>query len=183
MKFSKYLKESEEFLSAKFHHDESDPNENRLRDVIERFMKCAEELDQMKKVKFYGKDLPEELKNKRIQTTVHSFTQDDDGSEKLLHAAIGGATESAELLKAVYDHKWGDVEFDEVNCLEEMGDKAWYDAIIWRMFNFKLENIFERNIAKLLKRYKKGKFSKDEALNRDLDTERKTLEEGFGEHA
>ena len=61
---------------------------------------------------------------------------------------------------------------------EEMGDKAWYDAIIYRMFDFKLENIFEANIAKLLKRYKKGKFSKDEALNRDLDTERKTLEEG-----
>lgn len=178
MDFSNYLKESEQFLSANFHPDEKDPNENRLRDVIERFLKCADELDQMKKVKFYGEEMPKDIQNMKVQLTVQDFNRDDDGSEKLLHAAIGGATESAELLKAVYDHKWGGLQFDKVNCFEEMGDKTWYDAIIYRMFDFKLENIFEANIAKLLKRYKKGKFSKDEALNRNLDIERKTLEQG-----
>ncbi len=42
------------------------------------------------------------------------------------------------------------------------------------------ERILDRNIAKLDGRYNKGKFNKEQAVNRDLDAERKILESKDG---
>lgn len=94
---------------------------------------------------------------------------------RLLHAAIGLATEAGEiqdqLKKAIFYGK----TLDRVNLAEEMGDLFWYLAILADTLGVSFDEIQEKNIAKLKARYG-SKFSEAAALNRNLDTERKILE-------
>lgn len=94
---------------------------------------------------------------------------------RLLHAAIGLATESGEiqdqLKKAVFYGK----PLDRVNLAEELGDLFWYMAIMADQLGTSFDEIQEKNIAKLKARYG-AKFTEAAALNRDLDTERAILE-------
>lgn len=180
MQFEQYLTDSEKTLSATFHYDENDPGENKLRQAVEEFIIASEKLDKFKKTKFYGKPLDDKLAKSNTQMSVQQFDRDlNDPSEKLTHAMIGIATESGELLKAIYDSKWGGKQFDVVNCEEELGDLFWYKAILFREFGFKLSDVLQKNTNKLQGkkgRYKNQKFSSEEAINRDLDSERKILE-------
>lgn len=94
---------------------------------------------------------------------------------RLMHGAIGIATESGELLDAVKKSVFYGKPLDAVNVKEELGDLMWYVAIICDQFGFSLEEIKQINIDKLRKRYPQ-KFTESSALNRDLDAERKVLE-------
>lgn len=181
MKFKKYLKKSEAFVSGSFDHDTKDPlyqRELELKGVIEQFIKATEDLDAMKKHKYYGKDLPEgfEAPAPNPDTINESFTPDvNDSSEPDLHAVIGICTEAGELLEAMYKSKWKQEGFDLVNAKEETGDIFWYMAILFRRHNWNIKKIWDRNIEKLTKRYGK-KFSSEKAINRDTDAEREILE-------
>lgn len=64
---------------------------------------------------------------------------------------------------------------DQVHLLEETGDLEWYLAIAYRWLARLPEDARKVNIAKLQKRFP-GKFSDFDAVNRDLVTERLTLE-------
>jgi NTP pyrophosphatase (non-canonical NTP hydrolase) len=177
MKFEEHLKDSERFLSSNFHYSKDDAGENALRSVVEQFIASAEKLDQYKKHKYYGRALPPELANEKVQMTVQGFERSDDGMEKVLHAIVGLSTECGELMEAIYKAKWSGQKFDEVNCKEELGDLFWYMAIIFREYGFSLEDVLQRNADKLNLRYG-AKFSEDKAINRDLTAERKVLENG-----
>lgn len=93
----------------------------------------------------------------------------------LLHAAIGLQTESAEfsdmLKKALFYGK----PIDQVNLKEEIGDLLWYAALALRALNSDFESVMERNIEKLKARYPQN-FTEENAITRDLETERKILE-------
>lgn len=174
-----------------------------------------------------------ELAEKTLSTQFHS----DPQMEKILHAALGLATEIEELLVNYSD------KMDKTNVLEEVGDLTWYLSIFYReypeienvkvatsmevktpqglimsmlkgilqiqdlikkklyynkpinqdsmnnlvafldmdirmylnIYDLKIEEVWERNIAKLKARYG-DKFSSDRAINRDLETERTILE-------
>jgi NTP pyrophosphatase (non-canonical NTP hydrolase) len=115
----------------------------------------------------------------RTAFTDYSKIVDRVGTDKgvdLLHAALGLQTESAEfsdmLKKAIFYGK----PIDEVNLKEEIGDILWYAALALRTLNTDFETVMGRNIEKLKSRYP-DKFTEDKALNRNLDTERKILEE------
>lgn len=94
---------------------------------------------------------------------------------RLLHAAIGLATESGEiqdqLKKAIFYGK----PLDKVNLAEELGDVFWYMAIMSDALQVSFSDIMEKNIAKLKARYG-AKFTENAALNRDIPAERKILE-------
>lgn len=102
---------------------------------------------------------------------------------RLFHAFIGMTTEVGELFDQFKKHIFYGKELDLVNLAEEIADSDWYRAVaidaLSKLLNrdsLELEDhIDKNNIAKLSVRYKKG-FSKDAALNRDLDAERKILE-------
>jgi NTP pyrophosphatase (non-canonical NTP hydrolase) len=174
-----------------------------------------------------------QLAEKTLSTQFHSDFQ----IEKVLHAALGLATEIEELL----DNYSGNI--DPTNVLEECGDLTWYLSIFYReypeienikvatsmelktpqglimsmlkgilqiqdlikkklyynkpinqdsmnnlvafidldirmylnLYDLKIEDVWERNIAKLKARYGE-KFSSDRAINRDLEIERQILE-------
>ncbi len=97
-------------------------------------------------------------------------------TQRLLHGAIGLATESGEMLDAVKKHVFYGAALDKINLAEEVGDLFWYCAIICDALGISFEEIQEKNIAKLKARYG-DKFNEDGALNRDLDKEREILEE------
>ena len=101
-----------------------------------------------------------------------SLTQ---GQMALLHAGIGMCTESAEFLDQLKKHLYYDKKLDETNLREELGDLLWYVAIGCRELGMDFDGLMAQNIAKLKVRFPE-KFTVHGALNRDLDTERKTLE-------
>ena len=100
----------------------------------------------------------------------------DVQTRQLLHAAIGLATESGELLDALKKHLFYGKPLDYVNVHEELGDLRFYLELAYDAAGTCDAFIKELNTKKLLTRYKAGKFSQEEALTRDLQAERTELE-------
>lgn len=108
---------------------------------------------------------------------------------RILHAIMGMVDEAGEmngLAKGVIFYKKG---LDYVNLLEELGDMLWYwflavDEIAKVMKSSPqrvFQAIYDMNRAKLYHRYLcKGKYNKKGATKRDLNFERKVLEEAMG---
>ncbi len=99
---------------------------------------------------------------------------------RLLHGLIGVCTEVGEgqdaLKKAIIYGK----ELDEKNLIEELGDKLWYIALALDALGATMSEAMLMNLHKLAVRYG-GKFSKEAALNRDLEAERQVFEENSEE--
>ena len=147
--------------------------------VMSDMITVGHRLDQIKKHVFYGNEIKLEGRNlaKECELGIHRATGaiNDNHMTHIAHGIIGKATESVELIEALYKHLYKGEKFDEVNVIEEIGDGQWYDALLLRVLNVSFAKAWSINIAKLYKRFK-GEFSKDKALNRDLKTERQVLE-------
>lgn len=139
--------------------------------------RAAAALDAVKKGLFYGKPL----------TGAHAEAADlyahgeqpalpEGITPDLIHAVIGIFTEAGEMLEAVLKVFEGQ-PLDKVNLEEELGDKDWYAAMIYRELGVLPEEVWELVIAKLRKRYP-DRFTAEAAINRDVDAERKILENG-----
>lgn len=75
---------------------------------------------------------------------------------------VGEAGEVAdEIKKAVY-HGHG---INKDRLCKELGDVCWYLATLSHYLNIPLEEVFEKNIEKLKKRYPEG-FSSEASINR-----------------
>lgn len=109
-----------------------------------------------------------------IKTESEAF--DAKGRERLLHAGIGMATETGEFLDALKKSIYYGKELDRVNLKEELGDLLWYIAIAMDELDTDFDTEMQRNIEKLKERYGE-KFSEYSAENRDLNKERKILED------
>jgi NTP pyrophosphatase (non-canonical NTP hydrolase) len=92
-----------------------------------------------------------------------------------LHMVIGISTEAGELLDAYKKHFAYGKELDTINVGEEIADIMWYISNLCRLLNINLEEMQQRNIDKLKARFPE-KFTKENALNRNLDVERQILE-------
>lgn len=126
-------------------------------------------LDAVKKAFAYGRTLPAGLKGH----PEGQYKGDLDGH--VLHAILGVATESGELLEAALKTLANGDIFDMVNFQEEMGDIAWYRAIGLAAAGQTIEENNSQNINKLRARFP-DKYDDERALNRDLDAERVVLE-------
>ncbi len=98
-----------------------------------------------------------------------------DMDRRTMHAAFGLVTESGELLDMLKKYLFYGKIFDRTNLIEELGDLTWYLGIMCDANGIDLQDVFDRNIAKLKARYPE-KFTEEAAINRDLDNERKVLE-------
>jgi NTP pyrophosphatase (non-canonical NTP hydrolase) len=96
---------------------------------------------------------------------------------RLLHAAMGLCTEAGEFMDMLKKHILYGKPLDEVNLKEELGDKLWYAALALDELKSTFEQVMETNITKLRARYP-NRFTEQDALNRNLDKERKILENG-----
>lgn len=93
-----------------------------------------------------------------------------------IHACLGLATETGELVDAIKRYIRYGKPVDAVNIKEEFGDICWYMALIADQYGFTFEDAMNSNVEKLLKKRYKNGFSENAALNRDLTEERKALE-------
>ncbi len=144
----------------------------KLREVIN----ILNDLDKWKKFLFYGKALPDSLsaKGRVFAANCEPPLEFDEPLIRLFHSSIGIATEAGEMLEAIQKVLNGK-PLDVINMQEELGDSEWYQAIAYNALNADPSNVMNTNIEKLRIRYP-DKFSKENAINRDLETERKILE-------
>lgn len=94
---------------------------------------------------------------------------------RAIHAHLGLVSEAGEIADALKKHIIYSKELDLINVMEEVGDSAWYSALLLAAIKKGFEEALEKNIAKLKKRFG-DKFTTDAATKRDLDAERKILE-------
>lgn len=97
-------------------------------------------------------------------------------SARMLHYVLGVGTEAGELQDAVKRWVAYNKPLDVVNVKEELGDLLWYMARICDELGLTFEECMARNIEKLRTRYP-NKFTEQAALNRNLEAERKVLEQ------
>lgn len=100
----------------------------------------------------------------------------NDQTIRLLHAAQGMTTETGEFTDVLKKWIFYGRPLDFVNLAEEVGDLMWYVAQACNALGVKLEDVMEKNIKKLAARYP-DKFKEEDALHRNLDAERKILED------
>lgn len=100
----------------------------------------------------------------------------EDKTIDIQHAAMGMVTESAEFMDALKKSIFYGKPLDKVNLREELGDILWYVALALRTLDTDFETVMERNIEKLKARYPQN-FTEEHAISRDLEAERKILEE------
>lgn len=93
-----------------------------------------------------------------------------------LHMAMGMVTEAGELIDVYKKNLAYKKEIDYVNLKEELGDILWYIANLCNINDWDIEDVLEININKLKVRYPE-KFTQENAINRNLEEERKILEQ------
>ena len=91
-------------------------------------------------------------------------------SDKMEESLFGLAGEVGELCDHYkkYMHQGHDIDYDHM--AEEAGDVMWYLAEIADALGMPLEDIAQRNIEKLRKRYPEG-FDPDRSINREEEHE------------
>ena len=93
-----------------------------------------------------------------------------------LHMAMGASTEANELLDAYKNWFAYGKKIDIINVTEEIFDCMWYLINLCRMLDIDPELGMQNNIDKLRTRYPE-KFTQENAINRNLEKERKVLEQ------
>lgn len=113
----------------------------------------CEELDKIKKVCIYNKDLPEVLLRSDGPFTVEEISPDQ---AHLIHMIAGAVGESGELADALGKHLLGEA-LDVENIREEVGDILFYLQGLIGALGMSLDEVILANKAKLLgKRYASG---------------------------
>lgn len=151
-----------------------------LVNVLSQATQTLNQLDAIKKALFYGKKSgfnvaavsPTDADCSSLLNTC--FGNNDQKGVDIIHAIIGKATESGELLEALLSAMAGN-GLDIVNFKEEIADGQWYDAIGLEAVGSTFAEVQATNIEKLRKRFP-NRFTEYDANNRDLFAEREILE-------
>lgn len=85
--------------------------------------------------------------------------------EMLTNAVMGLCGESGEACDIVKKHLFHGHELDRAALIKELGDVAWYLAEASEALGISLDEVLDRNIEKLKKRYPEG-FSSEKSINR-----------------
>ncbi len=89
----------------------------------------------------------------------------DDKVGQLVHATMGVAGESGELVDAVKKHWIYGKELDRHNVREECGDLLFYIAKILRLTGWTMQQAIDHNMEKLNARYPVG-YTDQHAIDR-----------------
>ena len=89
--------------------------------------------------------------------------------ERLTTAAVGMSAESGEFMEIVKKMVFQGKPWDEHNrkhLIIELGDVMWYVAQACMALDISFDEVLERNVKKLEKRYPGGKFDISDSENR-----------------
>lgn len=84
---------------------------------------------------------------------------------RILHAATGMSGESGEVLDSVKKAVYYGKPLNKDHLLEETGDILWYMAIMLHQLGSSFEEVMQKNVDKLKKRYPDG-FTETDAMSR-----------------
>lgn len=158
-----------------------------LIEALWRLTPASLELDHFKRVMTYGDKLrinrpthyygrhPRVRAAEAANAAGEALSVEQQSRLLLIHGVLGKITEALELAPILVDLLTDSGDFDAVNLLEELGDDAFYTALVEHAAGYVHGNVRYRNVKKLGKRYKGGRFTRGEALNRDLAAERQAL--------
>lgn len=88
------------------------------------------------------------------------------GRELLINSVMGLCGESGEVIDLVKKNVSHGHPLNREKLIDELGDVAWYLAECATVLDVTLEEVLERNIEKLKKRYPEG-FSTERSINRE----------------
>ena len=111
-----------------------------------------------------------------IKTYSELALRTASGKDQLMHAILGLADESGELIGPLKKHLFYDKSLDYANLQEEAGDLAWFLNLLIHALGTSWDSVLEANIAKLEKRYPDLRFNADHAINRDKVAEKAAME-------
>ena len=94
--------------------------------------------------------------------TAGDYASDFD---MMLNAVYGLNGESGEVIDLLKKHEFQGHDLDRDKLIDEAGDVAWYLALLASALGVSLEEIMQKNVDKLKKRYPDG-FDKDKSINR-----------------
>ena len=94
------------------------------------------------------------------------FKSMPSAKEDLLHAVMGIAGESGELLDAVKKHYFYNKPLDMDNMVEELSDIEFYLEAVRQRLQLDRKDILIANMVKLSKRYGSGSYSDAQAQAR-----------------
>lgn len=112
---------------------------------------------------------------KRTETGKYRFKETGGVTPRIEHATMGIVTEAGELMDAMKRAKIYGKTLDRINLVEELGDLMWYIALLTDELGTSFEEIWDKNIRKLMARYPE-KYSDLKASKRNLKKEREELE-------
>lgn len=106
--------------------------------------------------------------NEYQQLAMRTLNPELDNKDILINGVMGLCGESGEAIDLVKKHLAQNHELDKEHLAKELGDIAWYLAETATAIGYNLEDIFQMNIDKLMKRYPDG-FSSDKSMNRSKE--------------
>ena len=104
--------------------------------------------------------------NEYQKLAITTLNNELDKKQILTNAVMGLCGESGEACDIVKKHLFHGHELDREALIKELGDVAWYLAEASEALDVSLDEVFERNIEKLKKRYPEG-FSSERSINRE----------------
>lgn len=160
--------------------------------LLSNITDLSQALDKVKKNIYYGKEV-EGIADDKAQALqqaskggvlnalfdIKNSITSDVKNIRLLHSIIGMTSEVGEMVTCFMEAMAEGKEMDVTNFKEESGDFSWYQSIGLDAIGSSYEEIWQMNRDKLAKRYSGQKFTEEQAVTRNLDAERKTLEGTF----
>ena len=87
------------------------------------------------------------------------------GDDLIINCALGLSGESGEVADMIKKHFFQGHDLDRQALAKEIGDVAWYLAVMVSCIDMNLSDVLEMNIEKLQERYPDG-FSSEKSINR-----------------
>lgn len=97
------------------------------------------------------------LSNKRVK--------ERDNAGELINGALGLTGEAGEVADIIKKYVFHGHELDKEEIIKELGDVCWYVALLSQGIGVPLEDVLQKNIDKLKRRYPEG-FSVENSINR-----------------
>ena len=90
------------------------------------------------------------------ELAMRSMRSDFSIDDMLMNGSMGLAGETGEVVDILKKYFWHGRSLDEEHILEELGDVMWYIAEICNALGYDVDEVMERNIEKLKKRWPSG---------------------------
>ncbi len=103
--------------------------------------------------------------NEYQELAMRTLGSDRSQRDMLTLAALGLCGESGEVSDIIKKYLYHGHELKKDELIKELGDVAWYLAEAATALEIPLEEVFEKNIEKLKRRYPEG-FSHEASINR-----------------